>query len=39
MCCVQKDAEAAASGGLLGRLLGNKVIPSSFTSVLAQVGS
>jgi hypothetical protein len=37
--CLQKDAEAAAAGGLFGRLRGNMAIPSSWTSVLGQVGS
>jgi hypothetical protein len=38
-CCLQKDAEAAAAGSLFGRLRGNMAIPSSWTSVLGQVGS
>lgn len=36
---LQKDAEAAAAGGLFGRLRGNRSIPSSWASVLGQVGS
>jgi hypothetical protein len=39
VCSLQKDAEAAAAGGLLGRLRSNKTIPSSWTHVLGQVGS
>lgn len=38
LCHVQKDAEAAA-GGLFGRLMGNKAIPSTWTTVLGQTAS